>query len=237
MGRLQEWWDQRAVKTHVGEIQALPANKLRERLPSYLGFDLCRAMAAPDAPRIVLMIDAYKALWRDTHRGALQNLRVDSWVRTLVEHAPGVLLTIFCRDKLRWDELNDKWKVLLEQHLLGGLSNVDAVRFLTRAGISLCRGPRTHRHGRAGSALLSRPGTRSVRSPQNEGSRAGARRLRRNTRRSARAFPRPLVRCRSRRLADGFVPPKRSTSDSWGSCVGTFTSDGLTGRDSRNGAM
>ena len=135
VGWAREWWATAEAKQLVGEIQALPAHRLRERLPAYLGADLRRALERPDAPRVVLMLDTYEALWRDTPRGALQNPRVDGWVRTLVEQAAGALVVVFCRDKLRWAELGSRWSTFLEQHLLDGLSDQDAAHFLQQAGV------------------------------------------------------------------------------------------------------
>ena len=138
-GSLGEWWASVNARSEIGRLQALPANKLREQLPACLGADITRELSAPDAPRVVVMIDAYESLWRGAPRGAQENLRVDGWVRTFVEHARGALVLIFGRDHLRWSELNEKWDDVLEQHLLGGLSDSDAERFLEGAGVRLGR--------------------------------------------------------------------------------------------------
>jgi tetratricopeptide (TPR) repeat protein len=134
-GWLGDWWASAGAREQIGRLQALPANKIREQLPAYLGADLARDVSAPGAPRVLVMLDAYEALWRDAPRGAQENLRVDGWVRTLVEHARGALFLVFCRDQLRWSELHPKWENVLEQHLLGGLSDADADWFLKGAGI------------------------------------------------------------------------------------------------------
>ncbi|NOT26771.1 MAG: tetratricopeptide repeat protein [Acidobacteria bacterium] len=134
-GWLGEWWATVNARSEIGRLQGLPANKLREQLPAFLGADITRDLSGPKAPRLVVMLDAYEALWRGAPRGAQENLRVDDWVRTFVEHARGALVLVFCRDQLRWSELNSKWDGVLEQHLLGGLSDSDADRFLKDAGV------------------------------------------------------------------------------------------------------
>jgi tetratricopeptide (TPR) repeat protein len=138
-GWLGEWWASVNARSEIGRLQGLPANKLREQLPAYLAADITRDLSAPKVPRVVVMLDAYEALWRGAPRGAQENLRVDGWVRTFVDHARGALVLVFCRDRLRWSELNPKWDDALEQHLLGGLSDSDAERFLEGAGV---RSPR-----------------------------------------------------------------------------------------------
>ena len=138
-GWLGDWWATADARSEIGRLQSLPPNKLREQLPGYLGADLARESAASKVPRVLVMLDAYEALWRDAPRGAQENLRVDGWVRTFVEHARGVLVLVFCRDRLQWSELNPKWENMLEQHLLGGLSEGDAGGFLQHAGIGSTR--------------------------------------------------------------------------------------------------
>jgi hypothetical protein len=136
IGGLRDWLDDREVKSRIQDINTLSASELREKLPVYLGFDLWRAMQAPDAPRVVLLIDTYEALWRGTTgQGAMQMLRTDDWVRSLVEQSPGALVVIFGRDKLRWGEIDSAWSNILQPHLLGGLSKEDANLFLYKAGV------------------------------------------------------------------------------------------------------
>ncbi|WP_422074050.1 tetratricopeptide repeat protein [Tranquillimonas rosea] len=132
-GRLRTWWDARDVKAKIAEIDALSEPDLLPRLPVYLGFDLWRATVAKDAPRVVVMLDTHEALWRDATRQS--TLGADQWVRDFVEAAPGTLIAIFGRDKLRWGEIDPEWGTILNQHLLGGLSGQDADRFLETAGV------------------------------------------------------------------------------------------------------
>jgi len=135
-GRAREWWDRREVRQRLADLDQLTAPDLLERLPTYLGFDLGSALAKDAAPRVVVMIDTYEALWRETvTASAGDTLRTDDWVRSLVEEAPGVLFAVFGRDRLRWEEVPGDWGPVLDQHLLGGLSDQDADRFL--AGVPI----------------------------------------------------------------------------------------------------
>ncbi|MCW2305143.1 hypothetical protein M2324_003559 [Rhodovulum sulfidophilum] len=72
----------------------------------------------------------------DTHEKLGQGeLRGDVWLQTLVRETPGALILIFGRDKLRWVEIDNRWEDVLDQHLLGELSDEDADRFLAQVPI------------------------------------------------------------------------------------------------------
>ena len=132
---LYGWWDRRGRSVLVG-LDEMSVDQLASALPKYLGHDLSEAMAAPDGPRVVIRFDTHEALWRD--RGLKDGpgaLLADDWLRRLVQDTPGALLVITGRDKLRWGEIDRGWDDLLEQHLLGGLSDEDAGAFLIKVGI------------------------------------------------------------------------------------------------------
>lgn len=127
-GRLADWWSSREVKDRLKDLDSLSATELIERLPRYMGFDIWRARAEMGCPRIVLTIDTHEKLTQG-------DLRTDAWLQSLVQEMPGVLVLIFGRDRLRWAELEKEWDNVLEQHLLGELSNEDADGFLTKVPI------------------------------------------------------------------------------------------------------
>lgn len=139
--RISGWfwdWFQRRGRVVLDGLDELEPYELLEALPKYLGADVYDALAGehpdettPAKQRFVVLFDTYEALWRD--RGLKSGpgaLRVDAWVRRLVEEMPGVLFVIFGRDRLKWDELGDDWAAALAQHMLGGLSEEDAQAFL-----------------------------------------------------------------------------------------------------------
>lgn len=133
--KLHDWWRLRGVEVLKG-LDDLGQDALAARLPSYLGADLCDAVRRPSPPRIVLRIDTHEALWRE--RGLKDGpgaLLADDWVRRLVQDAPGVLVVLTGRDRLRWEEIEPGWSTVLEQHLLGGLSAQDAEVFLEKVGV------------------------------------------------------------------------------------------------------
>jgi len=127
-GRLGDWWASRAVKEQLAGLDDLAPSDLAGRLPHYLGFDLWRARAEIGCPRVVITIDTHEKLGRGELRG-------DAWLQTLVRETPGALILIFGRDKLRWAELDNRWEDVLDQHLLGALSDADADSFLAQVPI------------------------------------------------------------------------------------------------------
>ena len=133
--RMAEWWDVRGARLLHG-IDEMTQDQLLRSLPMYLGADLCDALAAKKPPRIVIRFDTHEALFRDrVLRDGSGALRVDEWVRRLVQDAPGVLFAITGRDRLAWGDIDADWDQVLEQHLLGGLSAQDARHFLSKVGI------------------------------------------------------------------------------------------------------
>lgn len=132
---MQTWWDRRGRTLLVG-LDELSVDQLAAALPKYLGYDLCEAMTAERGPRVVIRFDTHEALWRD--RGLKDGpgaLLADDWLRRLVQDTPGAVVIITGRDKLRWGEIDADWDTVLEQHLLGGLSDEDAAAFLAKAGV------------------------------------------------------------------------------------------------------
>ena len=134
-GKLASWWKSRGNEVLAG-IEHLQPEQLLERLPSYLGIDICDGIKAKPKLRPVILVDTYEALWRDRgQKDGLADRRTDAWVRLLVQDAPGVLFVIAGRDKLRWGEIDEAWNGVIDAHLLGGLSDEDADLFLTQVPI------------------------------------------------------------------------------------------------------
>lgn len=134
-GRLHDWWDQRG-KTVLKGIDALLPDELLERMPTYLGADLCDAQQTNLQLRPVVLLDTYEALWRDrAQKDGVSDRRADQWVRLLVQDSPGTLFVIFGRDKLRWAEFDPDWAEVVDTHLLGKISDEDADDFLRQIPI------------------------------------------------------------------------------------------------------
>jgi len=129
-GRLKTWWSTRGNKVLAG-IENLTPDELLQKLPSFLGIDICDGITAKPSQRPVIILDTYEALWRERgQKDTLTDRRADAWVRLLVQDAPGALFVIAGRDRLRWEEIDEAWGTVTDSHLLGDLSDEDAERFL-----------------------------------------------------------------------------------------------------------
>ena len=132
----KEWLDRRG-KVVLAGLDQLNPDQIAERLPTYLGADICDLLAEKPKRRLVVLLDAYEALWRDHNlKDAFEAHRVDAWVRQLVQDSPGVLFVIMGRDKLVWPRLDPEWGEVIKADLLGGLSDEDADHFLRQVPIA-----------------------------------------------------------------------------------------------------
>jgi len=129
-GRLAEWWERRGKQVLQG-LDDLNADQIRQRLPTYLGADLYDHLAASPSDRLVIFLDTYEALWKDRGSNSdYSGIRVDEWVRNLIQESPGVLFVIFGRDAIHWEEVDPEWSRIVSRHLLGLLADTDSLRFL-----------------------------------------------------------------------------------------------------------
>ena len=129
---LKERGAKRACEALV-DLENQSAAQILDRLPWFLGQDLIAHRADPGAPTPICFIDTYEALWSEhPDKAGPAALETDAWVRELVAAAPGTLFVILGRERLSWDRrFPDDWGDLLgDQHLLGGLADADADRFL-----------------------------------------------------------------------------------------------------------
>ncbi|MBZ0201620.1 MAG: tetratricopeptide repeat protein, partial [Ignavibacteria bacterium] len=132
-GIFKKWWTKRGQK-ELYDLPSLSPKEILDRLPMYFALDLTDHLQSNRA-NAVIFIDTYEALWENSdHEGGFF-LR-DEWIRELVAHLPSVLWVILGREKLRWNELDNDWDNYVEQHLLGGLSEIDSARFLNSCGIT-----------------------------------------------------------------------------------------------------
>ncbi|TGD41221.1 hypothetical protein EEB11_19310, partial [Pseudotabrizicola sediminis] len=133
--RTREWYERRG-KVVLRGLDDFTADELLDRLPSYLGSDICDLLERRPH-RCLVVVDTHEALWQGhTSKDPNEGGRADAWLRLFVQDAPGVLFTIFGRDKLKWSDIDSDWSEIVESHLLGGLSKEDADSFLRAVPIS-----------------------------------------------------------------------------------------------------
>jgi tetratricopeptide (TPR) repeat protein len=121
-------------------LRGMPDDVLHDELIRRFALDLRAAL--PERPgrscRAVLFFDTFeKFWWGRADSNSTRGQTADRWLRDLVRYCVfmGVLVVICGRDRVRWADDDEAWKPVLEQHLLGGLSEPDAQSFLARSGL------------------------------------------------------------------------------------------------------
>jgi len=119
-----------------------PDLKLVDKMESYQILSALNYFLAQDLKlylskkhkRAAIFLDTYEALFSDVSQEG--DLYVDDWIRDLVLQMPGVLWVICGREFIRWEEINSEWTLpVMEQHIVGELSDYDSTRFLAQCWI------------------------------------------------------------------------------------------------------
>jgi tetratricopeptide (TPR) repeat protein len=120
-------------------LSRLTAQEIYLTLSQRLGEDLEGHLPARTGKscRGVLFLDTFEDLAVGEQNDARRQI-LEEPVRRLYEDLPSVLLVVFGRDRLTWDEIDPEWgtEENLVHILLGGLTRHDAALFLTRCGIT-----------------------------------------------------------------------------------------------------
>lgn len=156
------------------------AAEIEKMLPEILAHELALHQSRHEDQRLVLLIDEYenampgggalsprlalgKGSWDRGLRQFLQYCDEGSYQPTNpdedgYDYSAALLLVILGREKILWDQLQERWRVLLHgrQHLLEGLSDADAEDYLIQAKI----GDEAIREAIIGAARVYDPDTR-----------------------------------------------------------------------------
>ena len=160
---LKEYVDKKRFREDLLEMSELESSEILEQLHEFFCLDMQYNMQHFAKKPIVVFLDTYEK-YIDTLNKSKNMIIDDYWLhkgcKSVIRSIPGLLWVITGREKLYW---GDGWKELvvnsplseiteeekernakteLEQHLMGDLSEQDAIRFLSRAGIrdeNLCR--------------------------------------------------------------------------------------------------
>jgi tetratricopeptide (TPR) repeat protein len=123
----REWWKKRGER-ELANLPELEAKDIALRLPMFWASDL-KDFLEENKSKAVLFLDTYEALWENISAEGGFFLR-DEWVRELVANLPEGIWVFCGREKLRWDEIDPEWNEYFDQHLVGALSDLDALKFL-----------------------------------------------------------------------------------------------------------
>jgi tetratricopeptide (TPR) repeat protein len=121
---------------HVLELRAKTSQEIGADLLLYLAVDL-RESLTPNlgrAVRAVLFFDTFEAVGAELLNAEHQRFR-EKWIRDAAANFDFALTVIAGQNRLDWAEAEPEWEENLEQHLVGGLSEMDARQFLGNYGI------------------------------------------------------------------------------------------------------
>ena len=135
---LGHWLETQLGEEDFRKLKPLLADEIYLQLHHRLLLDLRENLPASDrACRAVVFIDTLEAL-RAPRDSAEELARVQEWVRNLYHPSSGVLLVMAGRDRLTWERIEPAFAdpQYLDQHLVGGLSQADALRFLRSCSVA-----------------------------------------------------------------------------------------------------
>lgn len=136
---LGTWIESATGNADIMGLRRKQAQEIYPELNDRLLRDLKKQLPAREGKscRGVVFLDTFEVLRENVNLVAEQHQR-ENWVRELYRTNSGLLLVIFGRDKIQWDEVDTdfKEKQYLETHCVGGLSYDDSLRFLRKCGIT-----------------------------------------------------------------------------------------------------
>jgi tetratricopeptide (TPR) repeat protein len=145
--RLGEWFHRYRLRRNLGSTQVAAILRLDHEtelvrdLPRLFAEDLNASLGEPGAPkRVALFFDTHEALWGYERQleGALYFER-DEWLRRLLaalDRPAGTVVILAGREVPRWQDATRFAIADLEPHLVGELTDADALTYLGRAGVA-----------------------------------------------------------------------------------------------------
>lgn len=115
--------------------------ELSALLPWMLAQDVNLHLKSHPTERLILLIDEYERVFDEGGVGARwKENAFDSHVRSLIQHANGLLIVFFSRERLPWKDDSD-WRedTADAHHLIGGLTQLAAHEFLLAIPIESTR--------------------------------------------------------------------------------------------------
>jgi hypothetical protein len=137
--KLERWLAKKTNQEDFLHLRKLSAQEIYPQLVDRFLLDLAEGL--PERPgracRGVLFLDTVEAL-RLGLLGEAQIHQREQWLRDLHRNGSPLLLLLAGRDRLSWQDADQEYRDcrLLEQHLVGGLSERDSRLFLHRCGIT-----------------------------------------------------------------------------------------------------
>jgi tetratricopeptide (TPR) repeat protein len=118
------------------ELRSKTEQEIANELVYYLAADFRESL--PDhlhrAVKCVLFFDTFEAVGKGFQNDEHRHLQ-EKWIQDLAAEFDFALTVIAGQNRLCWDEFDPDWASHLDQHLVGGLSEIDARGFLGQCDI------------------------------------------------------------------------------------------------------
>lgn len=126
------------IKDDLKSLNSMEHYEIIDELYKFFAYDLSKYIKDKHIDNCVFFFDTYEALWEDK-RTKENEYDKDEWIRELIlsmyELDLKPLYVISGREKLIWDKHERDWETDIEQHILGGLSDIDSKSFLKSCDI------------------------------------------------------------------------------------------------------
>lgn len=120
----------------VIKLRKMNAQEIENEILNYLSEDLTESLPAHlnRVVTCVIFMDTFESVGANFQNKEHKRLH-EKWIQDLAALCPFALVVIAGQNRLSWDEAPG-WAEHLDQHLVGGLSEVDARQFLERCNIT-----------------------------------------------------------------------------------------------------
>ncbi|SCW57911.1 hypothetical protein SAMN02910400_01395 [Lachnospiraceae bacterium C10] len=125
------------VKEELKNFDSYSIAEMEEMLPLFFQYDLQSYLKKHKDAKVLIIFDTFEALNENVIE-QIHRSKNERWVQEIIEYFPHdefpkLLVTIFGRDELTWDE---EWQDLLEQHKLVEFEDQYSEDYLRAAGIT-----------------------------------------------------------------------------------------------------
>lgn len=124
------------VKEELKKFDNYSIAEMEEMLPLFFQYDLMSYLKKHKQAKVLIVFDTFEALNENVIE-QIHRSKNERWIQEIIEYFdseqfPNLLITIFGRDKVEWD---DEWQAILEQYKLVEFKDNFSKEYLEKAGI------------------------------------------------------------------------------------------------------
>jgi len=124
------------VKDELKRFDKYSITEMEEMLPLFFQYDLISFLNKHQDTKVLLVFDSFEVLNENVIE-QIHRSKNERWVQEIIsyfdaEQFPNLLITIFGRDEIEWDE---EWKEILVQYPLKEFDVIYAKEYLEKAGV------------------------------------------------------------------------------------------------------